>query len=557
MFGKIVSRDLTPSPVIKPGHRSYFITLTYPDVTGARKIIDQITAGVDAIELRVDLLSSSGLQVSSDETNIPPVAYVADQLGALRAMTSLPIVYTVRTKSQGGAFPDEDHEAMFKLLQLGLRMRVEFLDVEITLPQEYTCQLRKSNLPCTKIIASYHDWKGELKWTGSAMRQKYNHAVAFGDVIKLVSKANHIDDNFTLGEFVRSVNSPQKPVIAINIGPLGQLSRILNETLTPITHPALPTKGAPGQLSFAEIQKGLTIMGLLSPKRFYLFGKPIAHSPSPTLHNAGFAELGLPHRYKLFETSEVDDDIDAAISDPSFGGASVTIPHKLKIIPLLDHLSTEAKMIGAVNTIISRTLESGRKELYGDNTDWIAIRDLVSINLQQSITSSSTSLVIGAGGTSRAAIYALHALGFPTIYLFNRTKSSAEKLVESFPSSFKIVVLDKVDSFLSGQPIVVVSTIPASATALSSNGEPNSNDQVILSPQILASKKGGVVVDMAYKPAMTPLLTLASSDDRRAWKAVRGVDILIEQGCKQFELWTGRRAPKTTLTDAVLHAYES
>jgi len=390
------------------------------------------------------------------------------------------------------------------------------------------------------------------------MRQKYNLAAGFGDIVKLVSKANGMDDNFALCDFLKSVKaSSSKPVVAVNIGPLGQLSRILNDTLTPVTHPALPTKGAPGQLSFAEIQKGLASLGMLSPKKFYLFGKPISHSPSPVLHNTGFAELGLPHRYKLFETAEVDEDVEQAVNDPLFGGASVTIPHKLNIIPLLDSLSPEAKMIGAVNTVIPRISSStGAKELHGDNTDWVAIRNLVSRNLQQSITPGSASLVIGAGGTSRAAIYALHALGIPTIYLFNRTMASALALIESFPSSYNIQVLDRIDSFPASAPIVIVSTVPASATSLETKGS-TEGESVILTSSILSSKRGGVVVDMAYKPAETPLLQLAARDERRIWKCIRGVEILIEQGCKQFELWTGRTAPKTIISEAVVRAYGS
>jgi pentafunctional AROM polypeptide len=193
--------------------------------------------------------------------------------------------------------------------------------------------------------------------------------------------------------------------------------------------------------------------------------------------------------------------------------------------------------------------------LYGENTDWIAIRNLVSNNLQQSIVSSSTSLVIGAGGTTRAAIYALHALGIPTIYLYNRTKASALGLIDSFPSSYNIQVLDSLNSFPSNPPIVVVSTVPASATSLQDEEPTNPGDTIVLSSAILASKRGGVVVDMAYKPAKTPLLALTKRDERRLWKAISGVEILIEQGCKQFELWTSRRAPKSIIEEAVLRAY--
>ncbi len=99
-------------------------------------------------------------------------------------------------------------------------------------------------------------------------------------------------------------------------------------------------------------------MGMLPAKRFCLFGTPIQASPSPTLHNTGFTTLGLPHTYDLFKTPEADDQIKQLMKNTYFG-ASMTIPHKLAIIPLLDEQTPEARAIGAVNTVIARTVEGG------------------------------------------------------------------------------------------------------------------------------------------------------------------------------------------------------
>ncbi len=88
----------------------------------------------------------------------------------------------------------------------------------------------------------------------------------------------------------------------------------LNSTFTPVTHALLPTKAAPGQLSFAQIQTALHLLGQLPAQRFFLFGTPITHSMSPTLHNTAFEALSLPHKYELLETQTVGDEIKDAIS---------------------------------------------------------------------------------------------------------------------------------------------------------------------------------------------------------------------------------------------------
>ena len=93
-----------------------------------------------------------------------------------------------------------------------------------------------------------------------------------------------------------------------------------------MTHPLLPTTAAPGQQSFVDIQNALHLVGHLRAKRFYIFGKPITHSMSPTLHNTAFNHLRLPRSYGRLETDHIDADVRSTLMHPDFGGASVTIP---------------------------------------------------------------------------------------------------------------------------------------------------------------------------------------------------------------------------------------
>ncbi|KAM5534930.1 hypothetical protein V8D89_011390 [Ganoderma adspersum] len=552
-FHHITGERPNLAPNLSQDSRSYFLSLTYPDVTPALPDIHEMTAGADAVELRVDLLRSPK---DDDKLGpyIPPTEYVKGQVAALRRKTTLPIVFTVRTVSQGGKFPDHAEKEAFELFLTAVRLGAEYIDVEISWSENNILDLiaRKGH---SQIIASWHDWSGDMKWDGMPIEAKYRIAREYGDIVKIVGKANSLEDNFALHNFVLRQKAAigAKPIIAINMGVEGQMSRILNSTFSPITHRLLPSKAAPGQLSFAQIQTALHLLGQLPAKKFYLFGTPIAHSMSPTLHNTGFEALGMPHKYELLETQAVADEIKVAITATNFGGASVTIPFKRDIMPLLDRLSPDAEAIGAVNTVIPVTDRDGAVYLLGENTDWRGILHSIRRSLPPSVLKPEAALIIGAGGTSRAAIYALWKLGVGTIYLYNRTRSSARTLLDAFPDT-NVKLVAALGTWPDGgpAPTVIVSTVPASATSV----DPSATEAILLPKSLFASPTGGVVIDMAYKPAETPLLVLARNTGSK-WRRVKGVEVLLEQGYHQFFLWTGRQPPKNIVAERVLTAYSA
>lgn len=339
----------------------------------------------------------------------------------------------------------------------------------------------------------------------------------------------------------------------------------MNPVFTPVTHPLLPGKAAPGQLSYAEAQKALYLLGQVPQKRFWLFGSPIAASKSPLIHNTGFETLGLPHVYDRYETDHVTEHLKELIRAPDFGGASVTIPLKLDVIPLVDELSECGKLIGAVNTIIPKyDTATGKTMLLAENTDWLAIRDLASRALAAAhgtpafdvaaLEKVPASLVIGAGGTCRAAVYALHQMGFRIIYVYNRTPANVVKIIEAFPKEYNIVPLTSLDadSFPLGAPTAIVSTVPASFTTTSKLATAAGVASLYLPETLLAKQPAGVVVDMAYKPNRTPLIEMA---DAKGWRTVSGIEILLQQAYHQFRLWTGKKAPQKEIVDKVMPAY--
>lgn len=283
---------------------------------------------------------------------------------------------------------------------------------------------------------------------------------------KVVTTAFEPEDSIRVHAAAKSLALPV-PYIGLCLTETGKLSRVLNERFTPVTHEKLPFVAAPGQMSSKEIMRHRADLGLCPPRSFFLLGHPISASPSPDMHNAGFRSSGLPHEYFLCE-GEDPAVLAEALSRPDFGGASVTIPHKQNILPLLDEASEAAETIGAVNTVIVGTdPETGARRLRGDNTDWLGILRPVKARLDASGWEQGrggVALVVGAGGAAMGALFAMQRLGLEVV-VYNRTPSKAEELAGRFGgasvSTLDAETLQKACGVAAVD--VVVSTIPAAS----------------------------------------------------------------------------------------------
>ncbi|KJR87398.1 pentafunctional AROM polypeptide [Sporothrix schenckii 1099-18] len=514
---------------VKRKKTSFFVSLTVPNVAKAIDIIPQAIIGSDAVELRVDLLEDQSFD------------FVRSQVSLLRSAANVPIIFTVRTASQGGRFPDGDVDHALALYRAAIRMGVEYIDLEMTMPDRVIQAVTKEKGQ-SLIIASHHDPKNKLSWKNGGWIPHFNKALQHGDIIKLIGVAHGVEDNFDVAAFKsRMLAAHQKPIIALNMGGPGKLSRVLNGFLTPVAHPALPFAAAPGQLSAREIRQARSLIGLLDPLRFVLFGKPISKSRSPALHNALFDKVGLPHQYTLIETASVDD-VQETVRTPDFGGASVTIPLKLDVMKLVDEVSEAAKIIGAVNTIIPiRSVAGDRKaatRLLGDNTDWLGmIHALRGAGVERrSSTNPPAGLVVGSGGTTRAAIYTLHAMGYGPIYVAARSLENGKQLISSFPVGYNVQLLGPkplgVDADGANLPSVIITTVPADKSL-----DPTVLHLVTTILERSRSVEGvRVLLELAYQPRHTPVMKLA---EEFGWKTVPGLEVLAAQGWHQFRLWTG------------------
>ncbi|GAB7355363.1 hypothetical protein MBLNU459_g5888t1 [Dothideomycetes sp. NU459] len=540
-FLRLMTKQTSALQRLRTKKHSFFVSLTLPQVGPALSRLPEISTGSDAIELRADLLVNP-----ETPDGRPTPDFLVEQIAALRSGSSLPFIFTLRTQSQGGRFPDGADNEAIQLYRIALRMGCDFVDVELTSSQalkDYVLNSKRSS----KIIASHHDPAGALSWSngGSAWIPHYNRALEYGDVIKLVGTAKSLQDNFTLAEFKAWAASthPEIPLIALNMGVHGKLSRITNNFMTPVSSPALPAVAAPGQLSATEIRRGLTLIGEIESKKFYIFGSPVAHSRSPPLHNTLFGSTGLPHEYGRFETI-VAQDIQKLIRAPNFGGGSVTIPLKLDVMPLLDHIDSAAATIGAVNTIVPTQNAAGQTILTGYNTDWQGM----ILALQYAGAEGNNGVlkeagaVIGGGGTARAAIYALGSMGYGPIYLVGRNKGKLATLAHSFSPDYDIRILSAVDEVktLPAPPVVAIGTIPGDSPI-------DANLREILCQLFEATpaqaaaavqgteEPGRVLLEMAYKPRVTSLMQLAQNS---GWMTVAGLEALCGQGVHQFKHWT-------------------
>lgn len=249
-------------------------------------------------------------------------------------------------------------------------------------------------------------------------------------------------------------------------------------------------------------------------KLFGIIGHPLSHTLSPVLHNWGFRELGIPASYHVWDTPP--DKLPAfmaALRTLPIHGASVTIPHKEAIMPLVDRLTENARLIGAVNTLYWE-----EEKLWGDNTDVTGfMAPLVERNVQP-----GTALILGAGGAARAALCGLHQAGW-SICISSRTQARTDRLAHSVNAA-QIPWSDR----HAMRPDLLVNTTP-----LGMSGPFRG-----LSPWKESLTGIGLVYDLIYNPKLTPLLAQASRD---GVPILHGLPMFAHQGLAQFERWTGHR----------------
>ena len=247
-----------------------------------------------------------------------------------------------------------------------------------------------------------------------------------------------------------------------------------------------------------------------------LAGNP--SSLSQAMHNAGFKALGIDFIYSAFSTVDTEHALKSC-RELGFRGLSLTIPHKEAAMHLVDKLSDEAKKIGSINTVIN-----DGEYLHGINTDYFGIiQALKEVNF-----TSTQALVIGAGGASRGALYALQQMGVEKIKICNRSADRAIKLAKEFQVEY--LELESISKWITSNSCLVVNSTPATE---------------LFDLESISSKH--TVFDMITSE--TQLIRKAKENGAQV---VPGIRMLLHQALMQFELFTEQTAPKDVMEKALL-----
>ena len=262
-------------------------------------------------------------------------------------------------------------------------------------------------------------------------------------------------------------------------------------------------------------------------KRVVLIGHPVAHSLSGAMHQAAFDDQGIDATYELWDRPPIGlGDAIVELRGDDFLGANITIPHKERVVPLVDRQTDEAHVTGAVNTI---TKEG--KRLVGHNTDVAGFRVALD-KLVGKQKMPRHAVVLGAGGGARAVVYGLITEGFQRIIVFNRHLHRAEGLVKHFGRSAAHMELRAMpwhESIIEAELAKTKVLVNATSIGLVSDESP-------IPAEIIPGDL--LVLDLIY--AKTRLLRDAAS---AGCTVADGELMLLHQGAAAFNLWTGQPAP--------------
>ena len=356
-------------------------------------------------------------------------------------------------------------------------------------------------------------------------------------VIKIATFAEDAIDAIPVWALLKKAKKESKPMIPIAMGEAGKWTRILGLAHGAfMTYASLETgsETAPGQISGEDMVNIFRVKELDEKTEVYgIIAGDTSYSISPWMHNAAFKEAGMNRVFVPLQTNDLDEfmrlmvDVETREVELNFRGFSVTNPHKRSIMEHLNKIDETATNIGAVNTV---KIEDGR--LFGYNTD--APGFMAPLKKVLGDVKGARVAIAGAGGAARACAYALKQEG-ANVTIFARRHRRAEKLAEEFG----VNAGNANNSFRPGTVDILVN-----ATPLGTKG--GETEATIAT----ASQMNGIklVYDLVYNPIQTRLIREARI---AGVAALGGLDMVLAQGRKQFEIWTGETAPTNAMAAAI------
>ena len=468
------------------------------------------------LELRLDFLTK-------------PASVFPDLKAFLAHNRIATAIATCRRKSDGGKFAgslNAEMEILLKAAEAGCQI----VDLGIESVEQCTrAQLAKFRAALratgTSLLISSHDFTRTRRPDG--LNQTAQRIAAYEpEFVKVVTTARGLADNLSVLKMVEN-QSLESHVVGIAMGEEGLISRVLSPRAGAAFTFASSGDGvetAPGQVSARTLYDVYHLEQLDQATRIFgVAGNPIAHSLSPVMHATAFRRenlnaIMLPLKVKAL------DDLLSVIRDLPLDGVAVTMPLKQEVLPHLANMDPLTARIGACNTL--RTGADGK--LYGFNTDVAGVIRPLERRMR---LRGARILVLGAGGAARAAVFGLVEQGVE-VYIVNRTHEKAVALARKA----KAHVLRQ--SLLAKQRFdAIINTTPCGMTGIK-------QQLPIKESELNAS----LVFDMVYTPLETPLLKLAKS---RGLATIGGLEMFVQQGARQFEIWTGKPAPEAEMMRVV------
>lgn len=262
-----------------------------------------------------------------------------------------------------------------------------------------------------------------------------------------------------------------------------------------------------------------------------VIGNPISHSLSPIIHNFYLEKYNIKGNYDkyLIDINNCQEQIINLINSQELSGFNITIPFKEKILNLCDHLSSSARNIGAVNTV--KIMENGK--IFGHNSDAFGFLNNLWQTLPYYNFQNTINLVIGAGGASRAILYALISQKTKHIFIANRSYDNAKKLIDDFQNlaNRNNVILEYID-------FRDINSIYPKLDLMVNTSSMGMKNQEPLNIDLSNINQNCIIYDIVYNPLFTNLILQAKKHNL---KFVTGIGMLIYQALIGFELWFGKQ----------------
>ena len=376
------------------------------------------------------------------------------------------------------------------------------------------------------VVLSYHNFKSTKK-----LDEQFGEMSKYpADFYKVVSTATNLYDNVAMMRFVEA-SSGKHEMVGLCMGEQGIISRVLGVRAGSIFTFGAATRGeetAPGQVLAGELRDTYRIDMVDQATQVYgVAGDPINHSLSPAMMNAAFRRETVNAVYLALHAKSLKDLL-ACVRDIPLRGLSITMPYKQEMVDALENSDPLTRQIGACNTVV----RAADGKLYGFNTDVAG----VMVPLEQRLQLAGTRvLIVGAGGVARAAAFGLKNMG-AEVFLTNRTAEKGQSLARQA----KVKYLKRVEVAKQAFDVII------NATPVGMNG----NKQSPLEEKELNTK---FVFDLVYSPAETKLTKMAVA---KGLQVIPGLEMFVQQGARQFEIWTGKPAPMAEMAYVVTKALE-